>query len=363
MGFIYPIPKFAFVSFKILFTLYPIEVNKEGQLSKFESGKDRLATKYGEQEMVLQAIMNGLREYLKRTGQKKVVFGLSGGLDSAVTLAIAALAIGPENVVAIMMPSENSSQGSVDDSKRMAKLIGLPEKNLLTLPIQDVFAAEIETLRAGLTASGYDLDKVGTIPYENLQSRSRMIFEMFVANIIPNAIKLNTSNKSEIAMGYSSMYGDSTGAISLLGDLYKTQVRAMGYYINQRQGSEYVPVKILEKAPSAELRKGQVTASEIPDYQFLDPLLIDLVENRFSPEQLRAKYTSQLADSWGPHWVDIVLKRFAQNEWKRNQLPPAVYVSKLGFGFIGRREPTTGWKYQPVQLPAKTCRDLFKEKF
>lgn len=300
-----------------------------------------------DQELVLQSLIQGLRDYMRKTGQKKVALGLSGGLDSGVSAAIAVQALGPENVIVIKMPSSFSSQGSLADADASIQALGIPQKNVFLLPIGESFEAITQTLEKEFLSKGFYVREGSFVKFENVQARIRMIFEQFLSNHFPGTIKLLTSNKSEIAMGYSTIYGDSSGKISVLGDLYKTEVRELGRYINRRYRSQLIPESTLEKPPSAELRPGQLTENEIPPYEILDPLLKDLIENQLSVSELKKKYDNKLDPRIWPNWVEQVLNRFHINEWKRDIGTVVIKVSKKAFGW-GRRVPITGLKFQPV---------------
>lgn len=311
-----------------------------------------------EQEFVLKALIQGLRAHMKNIGQKNVVFGLSGGLDSALVAAVSVLALGPENVNVIMMPSEFSSESSILDAKASARNLGIPEANIFLLPIDKAYKAFSQTIDEEFARKGIEVHTDSFVPFENIQARSRMIFEYFVANRLPKTVKLNTSNKSEIAMGYSSMYGDSTGALALIGDLYKTEARELAIYLNQMFNKELIPWSTIHKKYSAELRPNQITENELPPYTELDPLLRDLMENGLSPEELHSKYTHKLLHLRGPDWVEKVLRTFHAVEWKRNQAPFSIKVSRRAYG-IGRRVPISGIKFQTVES-IFSCRDLFR---
>lgn len=326
----------------------------------FKEERHRQPALPGSMELILEALKQGYRDYMTRIGQQKVVFGLSGGLDSGATAAVSVETLGPKNVYVVLMPSEFSSEGSVKDALESAKNLGIPSENVFIIPIQEAFEIQKKVFEREFKKKGIDINQhPDFVPFENLQARNRMIIEYFISNMFPGMIKVNTSNKSELSMGYSTFYADSTGAFSLFGDLYKTEVRALSRYLNERSGKALVPWNTINKPPSAELRKGQITANEIPPYEILDPLLMDLIENNMGPEELKAKYTSALAgvDGWGPDWVDRVLRRFSFAEWKRDQAPFTLKVHRKAFG-IGRRVPVSGVKFQQV-MPAGSCRWLF----
>lgn len=337
-----------------------VEIHQDKTIPpRFSQDANRTRALPSDNELVLKALIQGLRDYMAKTGQKQVVFGLSGGLDSAVTAAVATLALGPENVKVILMPSEFSSEGSITDAKASAANLGIPDHNVIVVPIKDIYNSHLAVLSKALEGTSVKFEGESFVPFENLQPRIRMAIELFVANSLPNAIKLQTSNKSEIAMGYSTMYGDSSGGLVVLGDLYKTEVKALAQYLNNREGKEMVPWTTINKKFSAELRNGQITELELPPYDFLDPLLRDLLENGISAQELRNKYSHQLAKTHGVDWVDKVLKTFQRAEWKRKQAPPIIKVSPKTFG-IGRRVPVTGLKFQDLNYQRLRCTAIFE---
>lgn len=266
-----------------------------------------------------QALVFGLKNYFEKMGFKKAILGSSGGIDSALVQALASEAIGPENVMAVLMPSEFSSEGSVSDAQKLSENIGNPFQ---ILPIKTVYNTFVETLQPIF----------GELPFntteENIQARSRAIILMAISNKFGN-ILLNTSNKSEIAVGYSTLYGDMCGSLSVIGDLYKTEVYELCNYINRN--SEIIPNAILNKAPSAELRPNQKDSDSLPDYEILDSILFQYIEEQKSIEQIIAS----------GHEENIVLrtiKMVNNNEFKRFQAPPILRVSAKAFG-RGRQIP------------------------
>jgi NAD+ synthase (glutamine-hydrolysing) len=268
------------------------------------------------------AILLGIRDYFGKMGFQKAILGSSGGIDSAVTLTMACKALGAENVRAVAMPSGYSSGHSVED----AKILSCRLKNPFDiLPIQPVFESLLDSLKP------YFGELPFNIAEENLQSRSRGNLLMGLANKF-GYILLNTSNKSELSTGYGTLYGDMAGGLSVLGDLYKTQVYALARYINQEK--ELIPVSILEKAPSAELRPDQKDSDSLPEYAILDKILFLYIEKRKGPREIISMGVDEAL-------VARVLKLVNTNEYKRNQFCPIIRVSSKAFG-MGRRMPIVG---------------------
>jgi NAD+ synthase (glutamine-hydrolysing) len=273
-------------------------------------------------EQVYQAILMGIKDYFTKMGFTKAILGSSGGIDSAVTLAIACEALGKENVRAILMPSEYSTGHSVSDAETLSKNIGNPYDIIAIKNIYDAFLSELKPVFNDLPFS---------IAEENLQSRSRGNLLMAIANKF-GYILLNTSNKSELATGYGTLYGDMAGGIGVLGDCYKMQVYALAKYINRN--SEIIPRHIITKAPSAELRPGQKDADSLPDYSVLDKILFQYIEKRQGPNEIKAQ-------GFDAALVDRVLKMVNINEYKRNQFCPIIRISPKAFG-VGRKVPIVG---------------------
>jgi len=273
-------------------------------------------------EQVYDAIVMGIRDYFTKMGFTKAILGSSGGIDSAVTLALACEALGKENVRAILMPSEYSTGHSVSDAEELSKNLGNPYDIVPIRNIYDSFLQELKPIFKDLPFS---------IAEENIQSRSRGNLLMAIANKF-GYILLNTSNKSELATGYGTLYGDMAGGLGVLGDCYKMQVYALAKYINRYK--EIIPNNIITKAPSAELRPGQKDADSLPDYSILDSLLFQYIERRQGPKEIKAQ-------GFDAALVDRVLKMVNINEYKRNQFCPIIRISPKAFG-VGRRVPIVG---------------------
>ncbi len=258
-----------------------------------------------------RAMVTATRDYFAKSGFKRATIGLSGGIDSAVVAAIAVEALGPQCVQGVTMPSRYSSEGSVSDSLQLAANLGIKCEKL---PIEDVFSASLDTL-APLFG-----DAPFSVAEENMQSRIRGMLLMAVSNKFDTLV-LNTTNKSEAAMGYGTLYGDTNGALSILGDLYKTEVYDVAEYINRN--GEIIPMSIMEKAPSAELREGQKDSDSLPAYDVLDSVLYCLIEENMSVMDCAAECDVPVDTVV---WIDKMLKI---NEYKRHQLPPIVSLSRM----------------------------------
>ena len=271
---------------------------------------------------VYDALIMGIRDYFLKMGFSKAILGSSGGIDSAVTLAIACDALGAENVRAILMPSPYSTDHSVDDAVELSKNLGNPYD---IIRIDEIFNAFTQTLDPVFNGLPFSLAE------ENIQSRTRGNLLMAIANKF-GYILLNTSNKSELATGYGTLYGDMAGGLGVLGDCYKLQVYALAKYINREK--EIIPENIISKAPSAELRPNQKDSDSLPDYSLLDQVLYQYIEKRMGPGEIKALgYDAAL--------VDRTLKMVNNNEYKRNQFCPIIRISPKAFG-VGRRVPIVG---------------------
>jgi NAD+ synthase (glutamine-hydrolysing) len=268
------------------------------------------------------ALLLGIRDYFQKMGFTKAIIGTSGGIDSAVTLALACRALGSEQVRAIAMPSQFSSSHSVDDAIALSKKLNNPFD---ILPIQTVFEGFLSALKPIFNDAPFGIAE------ENIQSRTRGNLLMAIANKF-GYILLNTSNKSELSTGYGTLYGDMAGGLSVLGDLYKMQVYALANYINQNE--EIIPESILKKAPSAELRPDQKDSDSLPEYDLLDKILYLYIERRKGPREIVAMGVDE-------ELVARVLKLVNTSEYKRNQFCPIIRVSSKAFG-VGRRMPIVG---------------------
>jgi NAD+ synthase (glutamine-hydrolysing) len=268
------------------------------------------------------AVVLGIRDYFDKMQFSTAILGSSGGIDSAVALCLAATALGPDHVHAVLMPSAFSSDHSVADARDLSARLGTPCE---VLPIKEIYDAFLHTLAPHF----------GNLPFglaeENIQARSRGNLLMALANKFGH-ILVNTSNKSELATGYGTLYGDMAGGLSVLGDIYKTQVYALARYINRNR--EIIPEAILTKAPSAELRPGQKDSDSLPDYTVLDPILYQYIEHRQGPQEI-------IAQGHDPALVHRILRLVNTNEYKRNQFCPIIRVSPKAFG-AGRRVPIVG---------------------
>lgn len=272
--------------------------------------------------LVHDAIVMGIKDYFSKMGFSKAIIGSSGGIDSAVTIALACTALGAENVRAVLMPSEYSTGHSVSDAEQLSKNLGNPYDIVPIKNIYNSFIAELQPIFKDLPFS---------IAEENIQSRTRGNLLMAISNKF-GYILLNTSNKSELATGYGTLYGDMAGGLGVLGDCYKLQVYALANYINREK--EIIPVNIITKAPSAELRPGQKDSDSLPDYAILDKILYLYIERRLGPVEIKAL-------GFDTALVDRVLKMVNVNEYKRNQFCPIIRVSPKAFG-VGRRVPIVG---------------------
>jgi NAD+ synthase (glutamine-hydrolysing) len=273
-------------------------------------------------KQISEALVLGIKDYFGKMGFTKAIIGSSGGIDSAVTIALACKALGKENVRAILMPSQYSTGHSVSDAEQLSKNIGNPYD---ILPIKDIYDAFLKSLDTVFKDTQFGIAE------ENIQSRTRGNLLMAIANKF-GYILLNTSNKSELATGYGTLYGDMAGGLGVLGDIYKMQVYALAEYINREE--EVIPKNILIKPPSAELRPGQKDTDSLPDYSILDKILYQYIEKRQGPKEI-------IDMGFDAKVVAKTLKLVNTNEYKRNQFCPIIRVSSKAFG-IGRRMPIVG---------------------
>lgn len=273
-------------------------------------------------DRIYQALVLGIKDYFQKMGFTKAILGSSGGIDSAVTLALAVEALGKENVRAVLMPSPYSTEHSVDDAVLLSKRLENPYDIIRINDVYEMFLQTLDPFFMGLPFN---------VAEENTQSRIRGNLLMALSNKF-GYILLNTSNKSELSTGYGTLYGDMAGGLSVLGDVYKMQVYALARYINRNE--EIIPVNIIDKAPSAELRPDQKDSDSLPDYAILDKLLYQYIERRQGPREI-------IAQGFDAALVTRTLKMVNNNEYKRNQFCPIIRVSSKAFG-VGRRVPIVG---------------------
>jgi len=277
-----------------------------------ERPKDKIA-------LIHDALLTGVRDYFGKLNFKKAILGLSGGIDSAVVVVAAARALGKDNVRVLLMPSQHSSNHSITDARQLAENLGVQYD---IVPIEGIYDAYMETLRPHFWATESGLAE------ENLQARVRGMLLMAISNKFGNIV-LNTGNKSELAVGYSTLYGDMNGGLSVIGDLYKMEVYELARYMNK--DGEVIPENIITKPPSAELRPDKKDSDNLPDYDILDEILFQYIEKRQSPQDIiEMGYDEQL--------VRRILRLVNINEFKRHQVPPVLRVSPKAFG-MGRRLP------------------------
>ena len=269
-------------------------------------------------EALFRAVELGIRDYVHKCGMKGVVLGLSGGMDSALVAALAVEALGPENVLGILMPSRWSSDHSVDDSLLLAKNLGMQTKIAQITPMMDAFAGVLEPLFSDLPAVENDLTA------DNIQPRIRGALLMAFANRMGRAV-LGTGNKSENAVGYCTLYGDTVGAIEPIGDIYKTEVYNVARWYNEMRGAEIIPENIFTKAPSAELHPDQVDEDNLPPYPVLDTILTELLENAANPETLVVPGVDDKV-------IRDVVRRLAISEFKRHQSAPTLKLTNCTLG-------------------------------
>ncbi len=277
------------------------------------------------------ALVLGVRDYFHKTGIfKRAVVGLSGGIDSAVTCAIAATALGPDRVLGIAMPSRYSSEGSVNDAVALAENLGI---ELQSVPIEPAVASFNEMLSDLFAGT-----KPG-VAEENIQARVRGATLMALCNKFSHLL-LTTGNKSELATGYATLYGDMSGGLAVLSDVFKTQVYELAAYINERAGHEVIPQSTITKPPSAELRPDQKDSDSLPPYEVLDDILSRYIEDAESRETIAmAGHDERL--------VDDVLRMVDRNEYKRRQAAPGIRVTNKAFG-LGRRLPIV-MRWRPIE--------------
>ncbi len=270
-------------------------------------------------EMIHDAIVLGIKDYFNKNNLSGAIIGLSGGIDSAVTMVLAVRALGSDKVHTLLMPSDYTAEHSLKDAIALSEKLGVQYDTINIQKIFDLVKKELKPLFSGTPED---------VTEENIQSRIRSILLMACSNKFGN-ILLNTSNKSETAVGYGTLYGDMAGGLSVLGDVYKTDVYHLANYINREE--EIIPSGIIIKSPSAELKPGQKDTDSLPDYDILDKILFQYIEYKKSPEEIsNSGFEYELAEQ--------VIKMVNQNEFKRYQTPPVLRISSSAFG-QGRRMP------------------------
>lgn len=270
-------------------------------------------------ERIYQGLVMGIRDYFEKMGFTKAILGLSGGIDSALVLALACEALSAKNVHAVLMPSEFSSDHSVNDSVKMVERIGCTHEIMPIAPMYDSF---LNALKSDFAGTAFNVAE------ENIQARIRGLILMALSNKF-GYILLNTSNKSELAVGYGTLYGDMCGGLSVIGDLYKMDVYALSKFVNRDH--EIIPNSIITKAPSAELRPDQFDSDSLPPYEVLDAILHRYIEQQKGPDKI-------IKDGFDEALVYRILKMVNNNEWKRFQFAPVLRVTSKAFG-RGRRMP------------------------
>ncbi len=279
------------------------------------------------EQLFYNQIIMGLRDYCKKCGFSKVIIGSSGGIDSALTLALAVDALGAENVVAITMPSHFSSSGSVNDSIALCDNLGV---KLYQISIKEAYDLAVERF-----VKSYD-EEPSRLTRENIQARIRGQILMEYSNHFGSML-LSTGNKSELSVGYATLYGDMNGGLNLLGDLYKMEVYSLSNYINELHKKEIIPQEIIDKEPSAELSEGQKDTDSLPPYPVLDAILRIYIEHELLSKEEIKEGKKIITDS-GFNEVDKIIQMVDRAEYKRRQAPPIIRVHRKSFG-IGRRIP------------------------
>ncbi len=280
----------------------------------------------GEVDAIHQALVLGIRDYAAKNGFKQAVLGLSGGIDSTLVAALACEALGPENLLCVMMPSPFSSEGSIKDSEALVRNLGCQSR---IEPISDTFEVLLKQMGLHKPTKGGE-----SLAAENMQSRIRGVILMAISNA-EGRLLLSTGNKSELAVGYCTLYGDTNGGLAVLGDVLKTEVWQIARHMNEKAGCEIIPNKIIDKAPSAELAPNQFDQDSLPPYEVMDPILQMYFEQKAAPAEIIAAGH----DAERVYWILNKVEHPA-NEFKRQQLPPTLIISKNAIG-VGRRRPIT----------------------
>ena len=325
---------------ELIFDGYSFAVDKKGEIKTLAPGfkeadllidtdkePGTLMHHFDEHEDLLNALTLGLKDYFLKNGFSKACLGVSGGIDSALVAYIAARALGKDNVLAVMLPSKFSTKESFEDATQLISNLSIKKLNL---SIKEPYEAFLELLNPVFTRSSFDVTE------ENIQARIRSLILMALSNK-EGHILLSTSNKSELAIGYSTLYGDASGALAVIGDLLKSKVFSLCHYINQKERQEVIPSSILTKPPSAELRPNQKDTDSLPDYSILDRILEEYIENYHSIDEIALKH------GFSRELVFDIVEKIYSAEYKRRQGPPVLRVSQKAFG-CGRRYPIVqGW--------------------
>jgi len=308
--------------------LVPVQVEYNAGNARIRAGE--IAPQDSGESLVYKVLVLGLHDYVTKNGFSGVVLGLSGGIDSALTLALAADALGSDKVHAVMMPFKYTAQMSLDDAARQAENFGV---NYKVIPIESVYHSFMDSLEAEFAGTSVDLTE------QNLQARCRGVMLMAISNK-KGYLVLTTGNKSEMAVGYSTLYGDMAGGFDVLKDVPKLLVYALSRYRNTLRDKgveEMIPARIIERTPSAELAPGQVDEDNLPPYEILDQILELYIEHDQSAHAIIEK-------GFDSDTVMRVLRLVDLNEYKRRQAPVGVRISKKGFGRDRRYPITSGWK-------------------
>ncbi len=292
------------------------------ELADVIKGAESREREKNKMELIHDAIVLGIKDYFGKLGFKKAILGLSGGIDSAVTAVLAVRALGKENVRVVLMPSQFSSDHSVNDARDLAENMGIQYD---IVEIKGIYETYMKTLAPQFEGLEFNITE------ENLQARSRGMILMAMSNKFGNIV-LNTSNKSEAAVGYGTLYGDMCGGLSVIGDVYKTEVFELARYMNK--DGEVIPVNTITKPPSAELRPNQKDSDSLPDYDILDEVLFQYIEKQQGPKEI-------IEMGFDEKLVRRILRLVNINEFKRYQTAPVIRVSTKAFG-MGRRMPIVG---------------------
>ena len=305
------------------------DITTEGDVCQVKPAQGTAPRSLSTLDEVHQALVLGVKDYVQKNGFCKVMVGLSGGIDSALTAAIAAAALGAENVIGITMPSKFNSPDTIGDAEKCAKNLGI---QFMTIPIGPV----LEQFNCSLQAApGWDNKGIA---YENLQARIRGTILMSLSNQW-GALVLTTGNKSETAVGYATLYGDTAGGFAVIKDVFKTMVYKLAHYINDINGHEVVPKSVIDRVPTAELRPNQKDSDSLPDYDLLDKILKGYVEEDKSAQEL-------IEEGLPKEAVCRVIRMVDRNEYKRRQSPPGVKITPKAFGRDRRLPITNRYNYR-----------------